>query len=320
MNSRAFIPTALILMMTTFGYAQDTPGAGQAAPFTIRVSVEEVLLHATVQTKKRTPVAGLGQENFRIFEDGTLQQIKHFSHQDVPVTVGIVIDNSGSMRPKRAEVIAAALAFAGSSNPLDEMFLVNFNEHVRFGLPANTPFTDKPEVLKAAMNSVIADGETALYDAVAVALEHLKKGTRDKKVLVVISDGGDNASRHTKEQVQAMATQSDAIIYTIGIYEPDDPDNKNPHALRQLAKVTGGEAFFPESLREVAPVCERIARDIRNQYAISYVSTNQKQDGTYRTIQVDATSPHGGRLVVTTRAGYVAPSQSAATASSQARN
>jgi len=298
---------AIVLFLLVAARSQETkPSAPPDVPYTINVSVDEVVLHLTVRNRKGTPVAGLGKDNFQIFEDHVLQPIKHFSHEDIPVTAGLVIDNSGSMRPKLAEVITAALAFAASSNPHDEMFLINFNEHVRFGLPAPMPFTDQPDQLKAAMSTVKADGETALYDAVAVALEHLKKGARDKKVLIVVSDGADNASAHTKAQMLELAKHSDAIIYSVGIYEPDDPD-RNPHVLSELSHVTGGEAYFPETLRDVRPACERIAHEIRNQYTLSYSPTNQKQDGTYRGIQVRAAAPDGRGLAVTTRVGYVAP-------------
>jgi VWFA-related protein len=212
------------------------------------------------------------------------------------------------MGPKRDEVIAAALAFARSSNPQDQMFVVNFNEHVSLGLPANVPFTDQTAQLQDALSRFNPNGETALYDALAVALEHLKKGNRDKKVLIVVSDGGDNASHYKLSQILALATQSDAIIYTIGIYTDEDPD-QNPGALRNLSKTTGGEAFFPQSIPDVVPVCERIAHDIREQYTLAYSPANRKQDGAYRTIQVKAKAPGHGSLTVLTRAGYYAPSK-----------
>jgi len=300
----ALLVTLVMIWQSMTVQAQQTSHADDS--FTVKVNVHEVLLHATVRNNNGTPVAGLGQNDFKVFEDHVLQPIKHFSHEDIPVTVGIVIDNSGSMRPKRAEVIAAALAFAGSSNPHDQMFLVNFNEHVSFGLPAGMLFTDQPEQLKTAMDTFIADGQTALFDAVAIALEHLKKGDRDKKVLIIISDGSDNASVHTKAQVLALASKSDAIIYGLGIYEPDDPDVRDPHVLSQFSKATGGESYYPATLREVLPICERIAHEVRNQYTISYVPSNQQMDGTFRAIQVKAS--HG--LTVVTRAGYVAPLRS----------
>jgi len=278
--------------------------------YTIRSSVEMVVLRATVQDHKNASVSGLAKEDFQIFEDGALQQIKYFSHEDVPVTVGLVIDNSGSMGPKRADVLAAALAFARSSNPLDQLFVVNFNETVYFGLPSNTPFTDQVAQLEVALSRGVAAGQTALYDAVAAALEHLKKGGRDKKVLVVISDGGDNASKHKLSEIMARAGQPDVILYTIGIFDEQDPD-RNPGVLKRLAKDTGGEAFLPKILSEVAPICERIAHDIRNQYTLAYTPTNRSQDGSYRAIQVKAIGSGRGRLSVRTRTGYFAPAAKA---------
>jgi VWFA-related protein len=286
------------------------PSSSQSRPedqYTIRVDVDMVVLRATAQDRKNILVSGLDKDNFQVYEDGVLQPIRYFSHEDIPVTVGLVVDNSGSMGPKRHDVIAAALVFARSSNPRDQMFVVNFNEKVSFGLPDNTPFTDQVAQLEAALSSIRARGETALYDAVAVALEHLKKGNCDKKVLIVISDGGDNASKHKLAEIMALVGQPGAIIYTIGIFDEQDPD-RNPGVLKRLAKDTGGEAFLPESLKDVAPICEQIARDIRNQYTIAYVPTNRKRDGTYRVIQVRASAPGRGRLSVRTRAGYFAPS------------
>lgn len=279
---------------------------GHSDTYTISVNVDMVVLHASVRNRKGILVSGLGRDDFQVYEDGVPQQIKYFSHEDIPVTVGLVVDSSGSMRPKRSEVIAAALAFARSSNREDQMFAVSFNENVTFGLPADTPFTDKGAQLEAALSKIVADGRTALYDAVAAALEHLKKGIRDKKVLIVVSDGGDNSSQHSLAQVMTMAGQPDAIIYTIGLFDENDPD-QNPHVLKQIAKATGGEAFLPGSVKDVVPICERIARDIRNQYTVVYVPTNPKRDGTYRLIQVKAGAQDRQHLLVRTRAGYYAP-------------
>jgi VWFA-related protein len=281
--------------------------------YTFKVNVDVVVLRATAQDRKNILVSGLKQDDFQVYEDGVLQPIKYFSHEDVPVTVGLVVDNSGSMKPKRHDVIAAALAFARSSNPQDQMFVVNFNEKVSFGLPGNAAFTDQVAQLQVALSRVAADGETALYDAVAVALEHLKKGDRDKKVLIVVSDGGDNASKHKLTEITALVGQSNAIIYTIGIFDDQDAD-RNPAVLKRLAKETGGEAFLPMSLSDVTPICERIARDIRNQYTIAYVPTNRKRDGTNRIIQVKASAKGRGRLLVRTRTGYFAPSAPASSA------
>jgi Ca-activated chloride channel family protein len=270
---------------------------------TIRVNVELVVLHATVQNRRRAFVPGLGKENFHVYENGVLQRIESFSHEDVPVTVGLVVDNSGSMAQKHRDVIAAALAFERSSHPDDQMFVVHFNENVWFGLPVQKPFTDKEADLQAALAIIKADGMTALYDAMGGALEHLKNGKWDKKVLIVISDGADNASKRTLDEILTLAKQSGVIIYTVGLFQPEDPD-RNPGVLKELARATGGEAFLPELLKQVTPICERIARDIRNQYTLSYVPVNSKQDGAYRTIEVRAGAPGHGRLTVRTRAGY----------------
>jgi Ca-activated chloride channel family protein len=300
MNGLATVARCLILL---FAFA---PSALTGQDARITVDVTEILVHATVSDHRGAPVAGLNKENFSIMEDGVPQDIKHFGHRDIPVTAGLVIDNSGSMKSKRAEVIAAMLSFAGSSNPEDQMFLINFNEHVRFGLPSQTAFTDNSEQLRAVMNTVRADGETALFDAIATALDHLKKGSRDKRVLVVVSDGADNASHLKKAQVLELAKHSDAIIYTIAIYDPDDSENMDPRFMRDLAKNSGGRAYFPAKVEDVRPACENIANEIRNQYSLSYIPSNRKRDGTYRTIKIRAVSPHGENLSVMTRAGYMA--------------
>lgn len=304
---RCLVALLVLIALPSFAPAQESspPRSRPDDQYNIRVDVDVVVLRATAQDRKNILVSGLAKDDFRVYEDGVLQQIKYFSHEDIPVTVGLVVDNSGSMRPKRADVVAAALAFARSSNPQDQMFVVNFNEKVSFGLPDNTPFTDQAVQLEVALSGISAKGETALYDAVAAALEHLKKGNRDKKVLIVVSDGGDNASKHKFAEIMALVRQPGVIIYTIGIFDEQD-DDRNPDVLKRLAKDTGGEAFLPESLKDVAPICERIARDIRNQYTIAYVPTNKNRDGSYRVIQVKAR----GGLQVRTRTGYFAPSKS----------
>jgi len=271
------------------------------------VNTNLVILSATVVDRHYALVSGLDKEDFQVYEDHVLQHIKDFSHEDLPVTAGLVIDNSGSMASKRTDVIAAAMLFAHSSNSRDQMFVVNFNEHVSYGLPAGILFTDKPDQLQLGLSDVKAIGETALYDAIATALDHLQQGSCDKKVLILISDGGDNASKHNLAQVIEMARHSGAIIYAIGIFDEMDGD-QNPGVLKRFAKETGGEAFFPESSKELALICEGIARDIRNQYTLAYVPTNHKQDGEYRVIDVKVSSPERGHLSARTRAGYFVPS------------
>ena len=271
----------------------------------IRVDVDLVVLPATVEGRHGQQVSDLKQTNFEVYEDRVQQRIQLFRHEDIPVTVGLVVDHSGSMREKLAEVTAGAHAFVRSSNAQDRMFVVNFNETVTLGLPDEIGFTANSEALEHAIWRSKAAGQTALYDAVIQGFARLQSGGRDKKVLVVISDGADNASAHRLAQVLEMAERSSAIIYTVGLFLPDDQD-ANPKVLYRLAQATGGESFFPQALDEVVKICERIAHDIRSQYTIGYVSSNVKRDGVYRSIRVAAQASGRGKLVVRTRRGYIA--------------
>jgi VWFA-related protein len=296
----------LFTVPTTFRSQQTpNPDAQPPDPYKISVNVSSVVLHATVTNHNGSPVSGLEKADFSVYEDGVLQPIGYFSHEDIPVTAGLVLDNSGSMRPNRDAVIAAGMEFARSSNPQDQMFVVNFNERVSLGLPDGTPFTDQPEQLRVALTRFHANGQTALYDALAEALAHLKLGNRDKKVLIVVSDGGDNASKSKLDPILILAAHSNAIIYTVDIHVDDDLD-RNPRALRRIASATGGKNFVVESLPQVVPICRRIAHDIREQYTLAYTPTNFKQDGSYRAIQVKVKAHGRGGLSVLTRAGYYA--------------
>jgi VWFA-related protein len=273
--------------------------------YRISVDVSLVVLHATVSDRNGGFVSSLREQDFQISEDGVPQRIRLFRYEDIPVTVGLVVDHSGSMAQKMPGVVAAARTFVQSSNPEDEMFVVNFNETVSLGLPEAIQFTDCSAELERAIGSAFATGQTALHDAIARALERLDAGTRDKKVLIVISDGDDTASTRSRAEILKMAQLSNAIIYTVGLFDRDDPA-ASPGVLNRLAQATGGEAFFPEQLSEVVAICERIARDIRNQYTIGYVSTNAARDGEYRAIRVLARAKGHRRVVVRTRAGYIA--------------
>jgi Ca-activated chloride channel family protein len=271
-------------------------------PYQLSVNVDLVLLQATVRDRKGQSVSDLNEQDFEVYEDGVRQSIRLFRHEDIPVTVGLIVDHSGSMRPKLADVIAAGRVFVQSSSPEDQMFVVNFNEKVTLGLPAAIQFTNRPDELASAISSAPATGKTALYDAVVEAHRRLQAGSRDKKVLIVMSDGGDNASEHTLAEVLKIAGQSGVLVYAIGIFDADDPD-RNPAVLRGLAQATGGEAFFPREFNEVEAICQRIARDIRHQYAIGYVSSNAAQSGGYRAIRVVARAGKN-KLFVRVRPGY----------------
>jgi Ca-activated chloride channel family protein len=269
-----------------------------------QVDVNLVVLHVVVADHKGGFIRDLPESAFRVYEDGVLQKIKLFRNEDVPVAVGLVVDNSGSMQRKLPEVVAAALSFARSSNPEDQMFVVNFNEQVSMGLPSSEPFTSNPAELENVLQRIIARGQTALYDAVAAALVHVRESPLQKKVLIVVSDGGDNASNLRFPQLLTMVQQSEAIVYTIGIFDEYDRD-RNPGVLKQLARISGGEAFFPQEAADTTDVLHAVSRDIRNQYTIGYVPSNEKRDGAFRSVRVKVIAPHAGRFTVRTRKGYL---------------
>ncbi len=298
--------TAPLLLMISFAGDAKTQAP---QPYHISVNVDLVVLHATVHDRKGGFASGLREQDFALYEAGVRQSIRLFRHEDIPVTVGLVVDHSGSMRSKLADVIAAARSFMLSSSPSDEMFVVNFNENVTRGLPPRIRFTNRPDELARAISNTRPTGQTALYDAIDESLELLQSGAQEKKVLIVISDGGDNSSAHTLAESLKKAERSNALIYTIGIFDEDDPD-RNPEVLRRFARVTGGEALFPGRVSEIVATCERIARDIRNQYTLGYVSSRSPQAGSYNPIQVVARNQGHRKLVVRTRSGYSAGGES----------
>src|SRR3954469_16184585 len=215
----------ILLMLLVFPLGQTR--AQDPRPFQVSVDVNLVVLNATVRDPKGQAESGLREQDFEVYEDGVRQSIRLFKHEDIPVTVGLVIDHSGSMRPKLADVVAGARTFVQLSSPDDQMFVINFNEKVTLGLPAGIQFTNRPEELAQAISNTPATGRTALYDAILEAEHRLAAGSRDKKVLLVISDGADNASAHTLAEVVRAGRQSGTLVYTIGIFDPDDPD-RNP--------------------------------------------------------------------------------------------
>jgi VWFA-related protein len=267
-------------------------------------SSELVVLPVVVTDKEGRYISDLPVERFTVFDNGRRVPIDVFTNQDTPVTVGLIVDASGSMRPKIAEVIAASTQFARLSNPEDELFAIRFNDNVRDLIPSRE-FLMASDVLalEAAVRSIRPDGRTALYEGIMDGLDHLAKGTRTRKVLVVISDGGDNASQTKLETVLTRARESNAAIYTIGVYDADDVD-KNPRVLKSLAEATGGERYLPNSPGELLAACERIAREIRSGYTIGVVPP--AQDGAYHRIKLEIDSGAGRKLNVRTRPGYFA--------------
>ena len=292
------------------------PGSPQATAQSqqskhLKSVVDLVVLHASVVDDKGQFVPGLTADNFRVFEDKVEQKISVFSTEDIPVTMGLIIDNSGSMKDKRPQVNAAALSFVRTSNPADEVFVVNFNDE--YYLDLDEDFTSNQQELHEALEKIDTRGSTALYDAIVGSLDHLKKGHKDKRVLLVITDGEDDASRETFPYTLKAAVESNAVIYAIGVFSDLDRKNdkkavrKSKKDLTELAEATGGLAFFPDRLEDVDPVCAQVARDIRNQYTIGYYPTNTATDGTFRSVRVDLIPPKGkGRLSLRTRSGYYA--------------
>ncbi len=299
----------LISVLASTSNSQTRPRASEPDPLaTIVVSTQLVVLPVSVTDRKGEFVPGLGQEHFRVYEDGRLQQVTLFVPEDTPVTVGLVVDHSGSMRRKLPEVSAAVSAFAQSSKPQDEMFVVDFNDQVSIEVGGGHPFTSDPKDLQRALAEVSARGETALYDAILVGLNHLELGHTGKKALIVISDGGDNASHHKYSQMLAVARQSEAVIYSI-VLIGDSSEEENPRLLERLCRDTGGIAFFPRTGEPIVDISTRIARDLREQYTLGYVPLKKINDGSFRRIQVQVTAPGRGKLHVRTRSGYSAVSE-----------
>jgi len=276
--------------------------------FIIRKEVDEVILHATVADQKGRPVTSLDRGAFQIYEDGTPQTITSFRREDIPVSLGIVIDNSGSMRDKRPAVNQAAINLVRASNPQDEVFIVNFNDEAYI----DQDFTADLGMLKEALDKIEARGGTALYDAVVASADHLAKtGKQEKKVLLAVTDGEDNASRDSLEQaVRRLQADNGPTVYTIGLLG-GERQRRARRALQALAFHTGGVPFFPKDLGEVDSISTAVAHDIRNQYTLGYKPSRPQNLGGYRQLRVEAHAGGYGKLQVRTRSGYYAGAQRA---------
>jgi VWFA-related protein len=266
-------------------------------------SSELVVLPVIVTDHRGAFVADVGRERFSVFDNGRPVPIEIFTNQDAPATVGLVIDASSSMRNKMGEVQAAALAFARSSNPEDELFALRFNDDVDDAVPGRKfLLAEDVDAIGAAIGKLKPDGQTALYDALLEGLERLDSATRARKALVVISDGGDNASQAKLADVLARARRSNAAIYTVGVFERDD-DDRNPGVLKSLAEATGALRFLPQSPGELLRACVQIAHEIRSGYTIGYVPPDK--DGAFHRVRV-AIQPDSRPLTLRTRPGYFA--------------
>ena len=282
----------------------ETPAPQEPAPV-FRAESNLVVLHVNVFDGRSDAVPNLPESAFHVVEDDTPQTISLFTNEDVPVAVGLVIDNSGSMITRHNMVLAGTRAFAQSSHPKDELFTIVFNENIRFGLPESMPFTQSQSLLEASFHRYRAGGMTALHDAVVEGLEHLQEAAHQKRVLVVLSDGDDNASRHSEENMLERAARSDALIYTVSTGELGTRGG-NQRLLRKLAERSGGVAYTPDSEAEVIETFGEIASNIRRGYSIGYVPTNSAQDGRYRRVKVMVRAPGFKNLSVSARDGYLA--------------
>jgi VWFA-related protein len=302
---------ALILLISLTSFSSlglgDPPPSSDPGEYSISVDVGLVVLPVIVTDRQGKAVSGLEADSFQVFEDGRPQQIALFEAEDVPVTAGLVIDNSGSMRARQPEVIAAAGEFARSSNPQDEMFVVKFNQRVSLGLPKGVAFTHDLSQLLNAVSRTPAAGNTALYDGLAVALEHAKAGTASRKALILISDGEDNASRLSYQALLKRAEAANVQIYTLGVFDEMYSGSHSGRVLKRLAKVTGGKAYFPASAAQIPAICQQIARDLRHQYTLGYLPSNPGSAGAYHAIRVTARGEGDQKLRVYTRAGYLLP-------------
>src|SRR5215471_18254724 len=282
--------------------------------YTLSVETVEVNLPISVLDKEGRPVDGLKQEHFQIFEDKIQQTIKTFRHEDIPLSLGLVIDNSGSMRNKRERVNSSALTFVRESNPEDESFIVNFDDSAYL----EQDFTSSIGDLIDALENIDARGETALYDALYLAAEKVTKdGKKDKKAILLITDGEDNVSKYGINKAIEALRQSKVTLYAVGLLEEDDqrgglfkkpPSKKAKEDLLKFAEITGGQAYFPKNLDEVEELVKHIAHDLRNHYTVTYTPTNKSLDGTWREVAVKINPPKNmPKFTWHTKQGYYAP-------------
>src|SRR5579862_1953558 len=267
-----------------------------------------VVVHASVLDQKGKLVTNLQEPAFKVMENGVEQPLKIFRREDLPVSLGIIIDNSGSMRDKKNRVAAAALNLVRASNPQDEVFIVNFNDDAYL----DQPFTNNIKKMEEALDRMETKGGTAMRDAISMSMDYLKdKAKKDKKVLVVVTDGNDNTSNINLEDLMRKAQQSDVLIYSIGILSEEEPREarKAKRALHDLAIASGGLDYYPKDLAEVDKIPPEVAHEIRNQYTLAYTPTNTAMDGTFRKITVNVNAP--GRPTVRTRNGYYASTSAA---------
>ena len=302
---RFILCLAIALGLPLVAQKQDNVLKPDDGPAIFSSDTHLVVLHATVFDKNSHLITNLPQSAFEVYENGKLQQLKVFKQEDVPVSLGLIIDNSGSMRDKRQKVESAALALVKDSNPEDEVFIVNFNDEAYL----DQDFTSDIKQMQQGLTKIDSRGGTAMRDAIRMSIDHLReKGKKDKKVLLVVTDGNDNASIISLENLVQASQQADSetAIYCIGLLSEEErrEANRAKRALASLAEATGGVAFFPKDASDVDRIAHQVAHDLRSQYTIGYSSSNTQMDGGFRTVKVIANGPN--HPTVRTRSGYYA--------------
>jgi Ca-activated chloride channel homolog len=289
-------------VITSLLWSQDTS-------FKLSVNVDLTEVHVNVTDENDRPVGNLRMENFRVFEDRTEQKISVFKHEDIPVSLGLVVDNSRSIEPRKQRLDAAALSFVRKGNPEDETFIVHFDNEARL----DQEFTDSIPRLEQALGDAKPFGQTAIYDALTLGLEHMEHAKHTKRAILLITDGVDNSSRHTLSEAIEAAKRSRVAIYTVGLLSVSG-GQKAEDSLIRIAEASGGRAFFPSNVDEAKAAMERVARDLREQYTLGYFPTNSSRSGVWRSIRVDVLPPQGQRPVprlnANYRHGYYSPSDS----------
>jgi Ca-activated chloride channel family protein len=301
---RTFLPlSALAVSAVLAGGAPSAQEQEPSPPFTAESDL--VVLHVTVRSRAGSYVDALGAEAFHVFEENRPQRLDFFATEDSPITVGLIIDSSGSMGPVRDRVLAASIEFVESSNRQDEVFALVFNDDVKPVLAASDPFTENAEILRDALSAAfVPAGRTALHDAIAHGLKYAAMGSRQRHALIVLSDGGDNASATTFDAVLRQTQASNVVIYTVAIADPIGKD-ANPKHLRELAITSGGIAFEPRDVESVRRALQEVSRDIRHAYTIGYEPTDPTEQVQFHPIRVEVRSPSGERLPTRTRKGYL---------------
>src|SRR5579872_5927512 len=305
------ISNSATCMLVALAAASALPAQKSDETAVFRTDTRLVVLPVTVVDKTGRLVTTLPESAFQVFENGVPQKVKQFKREDVPVSMGLVIDNSGSMREKRTKVAAAAVALVKDSNKEDEAFVVNFNDDAYLDTP---DFTNDINVLNQALSRIDSRGGTAMREAISMSIDHMKqKAKKDKKVILVVTDGNDNASTIGLETLVKKAQQSEVLVYTIGLLSEEEKREakRAKRALDLLTEATGGQAYYPKELSDVERIAHQVAHDIRNQYTITYTPANQALDGSFRQIKVVASGP--GHPVARTRTGYYATPEAANT-------